>query len=118
MKTLFTVFLVLNFLAEALAAASLIGGPEGLAAIGNGGQWSMHYGFAVVAIASAGIWLWPYRNNYKAVTAVLGILLTFHACVLGSLFLAGDQQVGVVIHSVLTLLAAVLFTQRSRWCSE
>ena len=55
MKILFTVVLVLNFLTETLAAVSLIGGPEGIAAAGKGGMWSMHYGFAALAIASASL---------------------------------------------------------------
>lgn len=118
MKTLFSIVLVLSFLAEALAATTLIGGPGGVAAAGTGGQWSMHYGFAALAIASASLWLWPYRADRRAVTAMLGTLMTFHTGVLLSLVLAGDQQAGVVIHSVLSLSCIVLFTQRSRWCTD
>ena len=115
MQILFVVFLVLNLLAEALAAVSLIGGEGGVAAAGSGGQWSMHYGFAVIAIASASIWVWPVRRDRRAVTAVLGILLMFHVSVLVSLAVAGDQAVGVVIHSVLAILAALLFSLRQRF---
>ena len=54
MKIFFTSVLVLNLLLEALAAASLIGGPQGLANIQpETGMWAMNYGFAVIAIASA-----------------------------------------------------------------
>ena len=49
MKILFNIVLVLNFLTEAMAAVSLIGGPEGISAAGQGGMWSMHYGFAAVS---------------------------------------------------------------------
>ncbi|MFK7914008.1 MAG: hypothetical protein AB8B93_08845 [Pseudomonadales bacterium] len=118
MKIAFTVFLVLNFLVEALAAATLISGPMGLGATEAvpGGMWAMHYGFAVIAIASALIWLWPYRDNRAAVTAVLGMLMTFHCVLLASLLMEGVQQAGIVIHSVMAVLAIVLFALRSRWC--
>ena len=117
MKILFTVVLVLNFLTETLAATTLIGGPEGIAAAGKGGRWSMHYGFAALAIASASLWIWPHRTNLRVVTAVLGVLMTFHTGLLISLSLAGDQQPGVVIHAVMSVLCIALFTQRARWCT-
>jgi hypothetical protein len=116
MRILFIVVLVVNLLTEALAAATLIGGPDGIAAAGKGGMWSMHYGFAALAIASASLWVWPYRNNLKAVTAVLGVLCTFHTGLFVSLTLAGDQQVGMIIHGVMAVLCIVLFTQRAKWC--
>ena len=116
MKYLFGVLLILNFLAEALAATSLIGGPDGIAAAGSGGQWSMHYGFAVLAVASAGLWVWPQRRNLGAVTAVLGILTVFHVGVLVSLILAGDQPAGVVIHGVLAPLSALCLLKRRAIC--
>ena len=112
MKYVFIALLVLNFLAEVMAALSLIGGPEGIAAIGSGGQWSMHYGFAVIAIASAGLWVWPQRRELSAITAVLGILTVFHLSVLASLTMAGDQAVGVGIHSVLGALSVLCLLQR------
>ncbi len=116
MKTVFSTFLVLNFLAEGMAAAMLIGGPEGVAAAGSGGMWSMHYGFAALAMASASLWVWRVRTDLAAVTAVLGVLLTFHIGILISLSLAGDQMAGVVIHAVLATLCLLAFTQRSKWC--
>lgn len=117
MKIVFSIFLVLNFLVEAMAAVSLLTGPQGIAAAGTGGQWSMHYGFAAIAIASAGWWLWPYRSNRMAVTAVLGMLMTFHVGLFTSLSLAGDQKLGVIIHAVMSVLSIGLFTQRARWCT-
>jgi len=118
MRYIFGAFLVLNFLAEALAAGTLIGGPDGIAAAGSGGQWSMHYGFAVIAIASAGLWIWPQRRALAAVTAVLGILTVFHICVLASLILAGDQPAGVVIHAVLAPLSALCLLKRRAICES
>ncbi len=116
MKVLFVVVLVLNLLVEGFAAFSLIAGPGGLSAAGSGDQWSMHYGFAVIAIASASLWVWPWRTDLRAVTAVLGILLVFHTALCISLATAGDQQVGMVIHAVLAALCLVAFTGRSSWC--
>ena len=72
----------------------------------------MHYGFAVIAIASAGLWVWPVRRELAAVTAVLGILTVFHFSVLASLAMAGDQAAGVVIHTVLGVLSALCLLQR------
>ena len=85
MHILFTIFLVLNLLVEALAAVALITGPGGVSAAGTGNQWSMHYGFAVIAVASASLWIWPWRKDYRAVTAVLGMLLVFHSMLFISL---------------------------------
>ena len=118
MKLFFTILLVLNLLTELLASTTLIGGPNGIAAAGSGNMWSMHYGFAAFAIGSASLWLWPFRSNLKAVTAVLGMLMTFHSGLFISLTLAGDQQVGMVIHAVMSVLCIVLFTQRAKWCTE
>ncbi len=116
MNRLLAVALVSNFLAEALAAASLIGGPSGLAAseAANVDRWSMHYGFAVIAIASAGAWLWPRRRELSALTPVLGILATFHIAVLTSLLIAGDQPLGVGIHAVLSLTFLLLLALRKK----
>lgn len=116
MRIIFIIFLALNLLVEGFAAFSLVLGPDGLSAAGTGGQWSMHYGFAAVAIASSSLWIWPSRTDRRAVTAVLGILLVFHAGIFVSLTTAGDQQAGMIIHAVLAVLCLVLMTQRSRWC--
>ncbi len=116
MKHVLAVVLVLNFLVELLAAASLIGGENGIRAAGASpaGRWSMHYGFAVIAIASAGAWLWPRRHELAALTPVLGILTTFHLAVLTSLLIAGDQPAGVAMHALLGVLFSVLLVLRKR----
>lgn len=116
MRILFVVVLFVNLLTEALAATTLIGGPEGISAMGKGGMWSMHYGFAALAIASASLWVWPYRTNLQVVTAVLGLLATFHTGLFISLTLAGDQQAGMIIHAAMAVACIGLFTQRARWC--
>lgn len=117
MKGLFAAFLALNFLVEAFAAFALITGPGGISAAGTGNQWSMHYGFAVLAIASASLWVWPRRTDYQVVTAVLGVLVVFHCAVAISLATAGDQKVGLVIHTVFATLSVLLFALRARWCN-
>ena len=78
MKILWNVVIVLSGLTELLAAATLIGGPEGIAAAGAGNMWSMHYGFAALAIASLSVWIWPRRRQADAIAVSLGVLLTFH----------------------------------------
>ena len=117
MKILFNVVLILTFAFEALASVTLITGPEGLTAAGSGNQWAMHYGFAVIAIASIPLWAWPYRTNLPVVTFALGVLFIFHTGLSISLNLAGDQPAGMIIHSVLSILCLVLVTQRSKWCN-
>ena len=120
MNIFFIVVLVLNLLTEGLAAIALISGPQGIPGLGQieGGMWSMNYGFAAIAIASAIIWIWPYRENLGAVSAVLGILLTFHTCIFIALAMAGDQIPGTVAHAIMTTLCLILFTQRSKWCTH
>jgi hypothetical protein len=116
MSHVLVVVLGLNFFVEALAAASLIGGPSGIGASGAaaGERWSMHYGFAVIAIASASLWLWPRRRELASLTPVLGVLATFHSAVLISLAVAGDQPVGVGMHAILALLFVASFARRAQ----
>jgi len=115
MKRLYSAALVLNFLVELMAALTLILGPGGIRSPGLGDQWSMHYGFAALAIASVSLWAWRYRSDAGVVTVVLGILMTFHTGLLLSLLVAGDQQLGVMLHGVLVILSVGLFVYRKRW---
>ena len=117
MRVLFFVLLVLNLLMESMAAVALIGGPGGIPAAGQGAQWSMHYGFAALAVASVSLWVWPRRNELAAVTVVLGLLLTFHAGLTISLAVAGDQVGGMIGHAVLAVISLVLIMQRSKVCA-
>lgn len=118
MRLGYTILLVLSGLTELVAATTLIGGPDGLAAAGRGGLWSMHYGFAALAIASCSVWAWPLRHQLAAVTVVLGVLSVFHVGLAISLYVAGDQAVGMTIHSVLGVLAVVLLSLRDRIAGE
>ena len=120
MRHLFTVFLVLNLLAETLAAGTLIGGPLGLQApeLIEGSRWAMNYGFAVIAIASASLWVWGKRTSLIAVTPVLGILIVFHVCLAMALSMDSTQFAGFILHSVLAVIAIALFATRAQWCSS
>lgn len=118
MNKIFVGFLVLNLLVEGLAAAFLIGGPQGIlfaAQQSDGILWAANYGFAAIAIASAIFWIWPGRDNRQAVAAVLGILLTFHAMISVSSAIQGDQIIPMVVHGVMAALAMFLYSQRSRF---
>jgi hypothetical protein len=117
-KKIFVGFLVLNLLLEGLAAAFLIGGPQGILSdvrSPDGILWAANYGFAAIAIASAIFWIWPSRDNRQAVGAVLGILLAFHAMVFVSFAIQGNQIPPIVIHGVMAALAIALYSQRSKY---
>ncbi len=120
MKRFFIGVLILNLLAEGLAAFFLITAPENLFAEGQleGVLWARMYGFAALAVASAVFWVWPNRDNSKAVGTVLGVLLTFHFGLSIALAIAGDQILATIIHAIIAVLFLVLYTQRSKWCTE
>lgn len=117
MKIAFVVVLVFNLLLETLASVSLIAGPGGISAAGSGEMWSMHYGFAALAIASISLWVWPHRGSLAAVTTTLGLLSTFHTGLVISLALAGDQMPGMIAHIILATSCLFLFTQRAKICA-
>lgn len=119
MKGFFTGILVLNLLIEGMAAVSLLAGAEGVMAQSrpDHGMWPMNYGFAALAIATMVLWIWPYRDNYAAVSTALGFLMTFHTGLFISLLLSGEQMVGMVLHGIMAVLCVFAFVQRSRWCS-
>ena len=112
MKILWNVVIILSGLTELMAAATLIGGPGGVSAAGSGNMWSMHYGFAALAIASLSVWIWPRRHEVEAIAVALGVLITFHTGLLISLTLAGDQPVGMILHGVLAVLSLTVFFNR------
>lgn len=120
MKNLFTTYLVLNLLLEGIAAVTLVGAGLDLFAIDQfeSGMWSMNYGFAAIAIASALFWVWPYRSRRDVVGPVLGILLTFHALICISFAIQGEQIPSIVVHGVMALLGAFLYARRSAWCHD
>ncbi len=117
MRIAFSVLLVLNLLLEGMASATLIFGPQGIDAPGLGNQWSMHYGFAALAIASASVWLWTQRFNLDAVTPVLGILFLFHTGLMVSLAIAGDQPEGMIAHTIMAVGCLACIVTRKSWCA-
>jgi hypothetical protein len=118
MKKLFTTYLILNLILEGIAAVTLIGAGLGLFTIAQleSGMWSMNYGFAAIAIASALFWVWPHRSKRDVVGPVLGILLAFHALVSVSFAIEGTQMPSIVVHGIMALLALFLYARRSTWC--
>ena len=74
----------------------------------------MHYGFAALAIASISLWAWPHRSNPQVVTVVLGILIVFHTGLFVPLATAGDQQAGMVLHAILSVMCLLCFVMRKR----
>lgn len=112
MKMVWNLVIILSGLTELLAAVSLIAGPEGVSAAGSGNMWSMHYGFAALAVASLSVWVWPKRYQRDAIAVTLGVFLTFHTGLCLSLALAGDQPVGLVLHGIVGLLSWIVFFNR------
>jgi len=120
MKNLFITYLVLNLMLEGIAAVTLVGAGLGLFTIAQleSGMWSMNYGFAAIAIASALFWVWPHRSKSEVVGPVLGILLAFHALISLSFSIQGDQIPSIIVHGVMALLGVFLFRRRSTWCED
>ncbi len=120
MKRCFTTYLVMNLFLETLAAITLIGGAMGFFSVGGfeAGMWAMNYGFAALTMATAIFWVWPFRSTQAAVESVLGILLTFHALISVSFAIQGNQEVPVVIHAVMAVLAIYCYSQRTKWFSK
>lgn len=112
MNIVWNVVIILSGLTELMAGITLIGGPDGVRAAGAGNMWSMHYGFAALAIASLSVWIWPRRRHPEAIAVALGVLITFHTGLFVSLALAGDQAVGMVLHGILAALSLLVFWRR------
>ena len=120
MRNLFTTYLVVNLMLEGIAAVTLVGAGLGLFTIAQleSGMWSMNYGFAAIAIASALFWVWPHRSKREVVGPVLGILLAFHALVSVSFAIQGAQVQTMVVHGIMALLGIFLYARRSAWCQD
>lgn len=120
MKNLFIAYLVVNLVLESIAAVTLVGAGLGFFVFPGfeSGLWSMNYGFAAIAIASAVFWVWPYRSKSEAVAPVLGILLAFHALVSVSFAIQGQHVPSIVVHAVMAVLGIILYARRSAWCTD
>jgi len=118
MQRYFSTVLILNLVFEATAAVALIAFPEAALAQGEALLWPRNYGFAALAMASASLWVWPLRDQLPSVTAVCGILLTFHVGLSASLAIAGGANTGAsALHGLLAVLFLVAFVQRKKWCN-
>ncbi len=119
MKPLLNVTLLLNFLVEAPVGAALALAPQNFLAPDQvaGALWARNYGVAAFAVASLSIWLWPKRHDLSSVSLALGFFITFHPLLAIALLTSGDQTVGVVIHTVLSVSFILLFFTRERWCA-
>jgi predicted Co/Zn/Cd cation transporter (cation efflux family) len=120
MKKLFIGALVLNLLIEGFAAFAMISDagnmfPEGQAVAAS---WARIYGFAALAISSTVFWIWPNRDNIKAVGTVLGMLLTFHVAIFIALVTSSDQMAGTIIHAMMSVLFITLYFKRSKLCAD
>ena len=113
MKHLYSGVLVVTVLSELLAAVTLIGGPGGVFTLTDDQQWSQHYGFVALVMASVPIWGWRRRYSRETATFMLGVLTTFNLAITTSLLLAGDMMGGIVLHGVLGLLSFILFVRRA-----
>ena len=120
MRILFVTYLVLNLVLESIAAISLIGAGLGLFVISGleSGVWSMNYGFAAIAIASAIFWVWPHKSKREVVGPVLGMLLAFYALVSVSFAVQGEHVPSIVVHGFMGLVGIVLYARRSAWCAD
>ena len=117
MRAFFIAVLVLNFLFEAGAALALIFGPQGAFSDYRPpeGMWAMNYGFAALAVSTMVFWVWPHRNDARAVGTALGFLTTFHLLLAISLSIPWNLG-AMVTHGIMGILCLFLFTQRSKWC--
>jgi len=119
-KNVFITYLILNLILEGIAAVTLVGAGLGLFSVPQleSGMWSMNYGFAAIAMASALFWVWPYRSKRDVVGPVLGILLTFHGLLSISFAIQGTQVPSIIVHAIMALLGIFLYAGRSAWCDE
>ncbi len=72
-------FLLLNLVFEGWIAVVLISAPFRLADFNAmAQQWSVHYGFAALAMATAVFWALRFGASETGLAALLGILTCFH----------------------------------------
>lgn len=119
MRKILTIALILNFLTDGPVGALMIFSPEALLPGGNAEAlfWVRNYGVAALSVACMALWLWPSRDDYKAMGVGLGFLLSFHTVLAVVLYLSGVQLVGAIIHTVLAALFISLYLQRAKWCT-
>ena len=117
-KRLLNIVLVVNCLVEVPVGLLLVLSPESFLPSGEsaGIVWARNYGVAAFAIGTLALWIWPYRDNYAAVSVALGFLVLFNWTLTGALITSGGQVPGAILHFILATLFTLLYFQRRRWC--
>ena len=110
-KVLFTV-LGFNLVLEGLTAARLVSLParsEDFDAATQGGL--VLYGFAALAAAASIIWFKKYSDTESSLALGLGLLSTFHVCMVIACLMI-SMPPGVVGHGLLFAAFVFLFVKR------
>jgi len=112
-KVLFTV-LGLNLVLEGLTSAALISLPlrlEEFDASTQGGF--VLYGFAALSVAASIFWFTKYSDSESSIAIGLGLLSTFHICLVIACLMI-SMIAGVVVHGLLFAAFVFLFVNRSK----
>jgi hypothetical protein len=119
MRIVLILSLAFNFLVEGPVGAFLVFAPESFLSAGQteGILWARNYGVAALAVASMIFWVWPHRDNFQVLGVAIGFLMVFHCALTAALLTTGGQQVGAILHSILTISFTFLYFQRAKWCS-
>lgn len=110
-KVLFAV-LALNMILEGLTSLRLVLLPfqkEDFDAAIHGGF--VLYGYAALAAAASIVWFSKYSGTESALALGLGLLLTFHVCMVPACVMISNNP-GAVVHGVLFAAFAFLFVNR------
>lgn len=112
-KVLFTV-LGLNLVLEGLTSATLLSLPlrlEEFDASTQGGF--VLYGFAALSVAASIVWFIKYSESESSLAIGLGLLSTFHICLVIACLLI-SMIPGAVVHGLLFAAFVFLFVNRSK----
>lgn len=110
-KVLFAV-LALNLILEGLTSVRLVLLPfqkEDFDAAIHGGF--VLYGYAALAAAASILWFSKYSDNESSLALGLGLLLTFHVCMVPACVVISNIP-GAVVHGVLFVAFLFLFVNR------
>ncbi|HBK11608.1 MAG TPA: hypothetical protein DDZ32_02110 [Gammaproteobacteria bacterium] len=110
-KVLFTV-LALNMILEGLTSVRLVSLPfqkEDFDAALHGGF--VLYGYAALAAAASIVWFAKYSYAESSLALGLGLLLTFHICMVPACVMISNIP-GAVVHGLLFVAFAFLFFNR------
>jgi len=119
MRKLLATVLILNSLTDGPVGALIIFSPEAMLPDVSAESlfWKRNYGVTALSVACMAIWLWPSRDDYRAMGVGLGYLMGFHTVLAVVLDVSEVQLAGAIIHTVLAALFISLFFQRAKWCA-